>query len=90
MTGCVFKRKRRSGTISWGYVIDAGRDETGKRRQIQKTGFARKADADTALTRLLNDRNEGNFIRPDPRTFAEFIEAWLIDYAEVELRAEDR
>ncbi len=31
MTGCVFKRRLPSGKISWGYIVDAGRDENGKR-----------------------------------------------------------
>ena len=82
MTGCTFKRKLPSGAISWGYSVDAGRDESSKRKQIQKTGFARKADADAALAIILNDRNEGNLVRPDPRTLAEFAEAWLSEYAE--------
>lgn len=82
MNGCTFKRKLPSGVISWGYSIDAGRDENGKRKQIQKTGFARKADADSALAKILNDRNEGNLVKPDPRTLAEFAEAWLSEYAE--------
>jgi integrase len=83
MTGCVFKRKLPSGKISWGYIIDAGRDEAGKRQQTSKTGFARKLDADIALAKVLTDRNEGSLVRPDPRTFAEFAEAWLTEYAEI-------
>jgi hypothetical protein len=83
MMGCTFKRKLPSGKISGGLVIDAGRDENGKRKQMSKTGFARKLDADIALAKLVNDRNEGLLVRPDPRTFGEFIEAWLTEYAEV-------
>jgi integrase len=83
MTGCIFKRKLPSGKISWGYCIDAGRDDNGKRKQIFKTGFARKLDADIELARLVNDRNEGSLVRPDPRTFGEFSEAWLAEYAEI-------
>src|SRR5690242_18684311 len=82
MTGCIFKRRLPSGKISWGYCIDAGRDENGKRKQIFKSGFARKLDADIELARLVTDRNVGSLVRPDPRTFAEFSEAWLAEYAE--------
>jgi integrase len=82
MTGCVFKRKLPSGKICWGYIVDAGRDESGKRKQVTKTGFARKGDADNALAKILHERNEGALVRPDPRTFAEFSEAWLAEYAE--------
>src|ERR1019366_9319108 len=83
MTGCTFKRILPSGKISWGYSIDAGRDENGKRKQIFKSGFSRKLDADIELARLVNERNEGSLVRPDPRTFGEFTEAWLTEYAEV-------
>jgi Phage integrase, N-terminal SAM-like domain len=82
MTGCIFKRKLPSGKISWGFCLDAGRDENGNRKQMFKSGFARKLDADIELARLVNDRNEGSLVRPDPRTVAEFSEAWLAEYAE--------
>ena len=48
MTGCVFKRKLKSGT-SWGYLFSAGKDVAGKRNQIFKSGFATKGAAQTAL-----------------------------------------
>ena len=82
MTGTILKRKLPSGRISWGYIVDAGRDETGKRKQIAKKGFARKLDAESALAKILHERNEGTLVRPDPRTFAEFSETWLAEYAE--------
>ena len=83
MTGCTFKRKLPSGKISWGYVIDAGKDESGKRKQIFKSGFARKLDADVELAKLVNERNDGSLVRPDPRTFKEFAEDFLNEYADV-------
>jgi hypothetical protein len=82
MNGCVFKRKLPSGKITWGFVIDAGKDEAGKRKTIFKSGFARKLDADIALAKLVTERADGSLVRPDPRTFAEFSEAWLTEYAE--------
>jgi len=48
MTGCVFKRRLKSGT-SWGYLFSAGKDASGKRNQIFKSGFATKGAAQTAL-----------------------------------------
>ena len=82
MTGCVFKRVLPSGRISWGYIIDGGKGEDGKRKQIFKSGFKRKVDADVALAKVVTERADGSLIKPDPRTFAEFSEAWLADYAE--------
>jgi len=82
MTGCTFKRVLRSGRVVWGFSLDAGKDENGRRRQIYRSGFARKADADAELTKLLSERSEGALVKPDPRTVAEFFETWLAEYAE--------
>jgi integrase len=82
VTGCVFKRALPSGRISWGYIIDGGKGEDGKRKQIFKSGFKRKLDADVALAKVVTERADGSLVRPGPRTFAEFSEAWLSDYAD--------
>lgn len=83
MKGTVYKRVLPSGTVTWAVSVDAGRDETGKRKRIFKGGFELKGDADKELGKILNDRNEGSIVRPDPRTFAEFSKAWLSEYAEI-------
>ena len=48
MTGCVFKKKRKS-SISWCYVFFGGWDEKGKRLQISKSGFPTKDAASKAV-----------------------------------------
>src|ERR1700733_2466177 len=48
MTGCVFKRKLKTG-VSWGYLFSAGKDAAGERNQIFKSGFATKSAAQSAL-----------------------------------------
>ena len=48
MTGCLFKRKLKSG-ISWGFSFFIGRDEDGKPREKFKSGFATKGAAADAL-----------------------------------------
>ncbi|HTC87852.1 MAG TPA: tyrosine-type recombinase/integrase [Bryobacteraceae bacterium] len=50
MTGCIFKRKRKSG-LCWGYVFFGGWDAKGKRLQIFKSGFATK-DAASRASRI--------------------------------------
>ncbi len=81
MNGCVFKRTLPSGSVTWGYSIDVGTDENGKRKQIYKSGFERKGDADAALRRLLAEKDEGELTKPDPQTFAAFIEEWFREHA---------
>jgi integrase len=83
MNGCIFKRKLPSGSVTWGYTIDAGKDANGKRQRIFKSGFERKGDAGDALAKIITERSEGSLVKPDPRTFAEFSEAWLSEYADV-------
>ncbi len=82
MTGCVFKRTLPSGRIIWGYILDAGRDQNGKRVQISKTGFALKNDAATALRKKLNEKDAGELVKPDPQTFAAFMQEWFKEHAE--------
>lgn len=81
MNGCVFKRVLPSGKISWGYSIDAGKDENGKRKQIFKSGYSRKGDADNALRVLLNEKDAGELTKPDPLSFAAFTDEWFREYA---------
>src|ERR1700720_1945720 len=54
MTGCVFKRKLKSGT-SWGYLFSAGKDVSGKRNQIFKSGFTTKGTAQSALREAITE-----------------------------------
>jgi integrase len=80
MNGCVFKRTLPSGSVTWGYSIDVGTDENGKRKQIYKSGFARKGDADTALRRQLAEKDEGELTKPDPQTLDAFVDEWFREY----------
>src|SRR5579864_829905 len=82
MTGCIFKRTLPSGRITWGYSIDAGKDENGKRKQVFKSGFDRKVDAETALRQKLNEKDNGELVKPDPTTFAVFLKDWFTEHAE--------
>jgi len=54
MTGCVFKRKLKTG-ISWGYLFSAGKDAAGRRNQIFKSGFATKGAAQSALREAITE-----------------------------------
>jgi len=82
MNGCVFKRTLPSGRVTWGYSIDAGKDENRKRKQIFKSGFKRKGDADDALRRKLNEKEAGKLVTPDPTTFAAYLQEWFTEHAE--------
>lgn len=82
MNGCVFKRILPSGRISWGYSLDLGRDANGKRLQEFKSGFDKKSEADTALRQRLVKKDSGEIVKPDPTSFAAFMERWFTEHAE--------
>lgn len=82
MNGTVFKRMLPSGRIDWCVNIDLGRDENGKRIRYFKGGFNRKADADTDRIRVLQEREQGEVVRPAPRQFRSFLEEWFKEHAE--------
>ena len=73
---------RPRGQGSWELKYDLGTDPlTGKRRTRFKTVHGTKRDAQTELTRLLNDKNQGTYIEPSKLTLSKFLEQWLEDYA---------
>lgn len=69
----------------YGFVLDAGKDEDGKRRQIRRSGFATKREAQDALMEALRQQETPAAIEQEPeapgRTFGEFITEWLNDPA---------
>jgi integrase len=78
MRGTVSKRINRAGRARWAYVFDIGKDEDGKRRQITKSGFETKREAQDALTKAMEEQ-QGKSANPEPKrvpTFAEFFERY--------------
>jgi len=53
MNGSIFKRRLPSGTITWVYKFDAGRDPNGKRLYSFKSGFETKGGASEAMRRAI-------------------------------------
>lgn len=61
----------------WYYVVDIGKDSSGKRIQKKKRGFVTKKDAQIALNELLSQVNKGVYVNPSDMLFSELIEMWL-------------
>jgi integrase len=67
-----------STSLSWGFVVDIGKDADGKRRQRRRTGFATERDADRALHELLASLGDGTAVAPSTVTVAEYLTGqWL-------------
>lgn len=68
---------RRRGNM-WAVVVDAGRDEAGRRQQKWHSGFRTKRDASEALTEILGRLAAGQYSAPSKLTVREFLESeWL-------------
>lgn len=77
MKGSIKKDKK---TGKYYFVVDIGKDATGKRKQKMKRGFLTKSEAEKALTKVLNEVNEVNegiFFEPQKMTVNEFFQMWF-------------
>ncbi|MET8506815.1 site-specific integrase [Streptomyces sp. NPDC004787] len=65
-----------NGKVRYRVVVDAGRDENGKRIQITITEDKKK-DCEVERDRILAQRSAGTLISPNKITLGEWIEQWL-------------
>ena len=61
----------------YAFWIDQPRSEDGKRRQITRSGFRTKKEAERALAKALTEVEDGSFTRPDTTTVAVHLRTWL-------------
>jgi len=79
----------------WQAVVELGRDERGKRKQIFRDMPKEKntkAEAKRVGRLLLNELEAGTFVEPTDVTVAEYLESWLADVVchQVGARTRDR
>lgn len=73
MKGHFYKRGKK-----WTYVVDIGIDEqTGKRRQKTKGGFATKKEAQAAAAKLITEFETGSYLEPTKLTVKDFFLQYL-------------
>ena len=73
MRGHIRKRGR-----SWTLVIDTGVDESGRRKQQWRGGFATKREAERALAESIRALETGSYIEPTVLTVSDFLDRqWL-------------
>lgn len=80
MAGSIRKRGK-----SWYVVVDLGRDEGGRRRQLSRTVHGNKRAADDVLEELLNERRRGQGQPDEKLTVAAYLERWLDSYGKTHL-----
>jgi integrase len=67
----------KDGTIRYRLVVDAGRDENGKRKQLTRT-FDTKREARDELSRIRHETNLGTYVRPSRETLNAHLDGYLI------------
>ena len=76
-------RNCRKAHGSWFFVIDAGHDPlTGKRRQITRSGFRTRDEADEAMTKELAALDAGTWTDDQGITLGDWLDQWLSEFAE--------
>jgi integrase len=60
----------------YGFVIDAGSHDDGRRRQIRRRGFRTKAEAQAELHRLVARLEAGTHVDPNSVTVGEYLTSW--------------
>jgi len=71
-------RKRND---KWSFTVNLAQDQiSGKRKQITRSGFSTKKEAQLAASQLEKDIANGNLIMESKITFGEFFREWLVHY----------
>ncbi|MDN9011061.1 site-specific integrase [Brevibacillus laterosporus] len=78
-------RKRGS---KWSFAISLGVDpETGKRKQITKSGFKTKKEAEAACAEMITKYENGDLTISKKQSLGSYLEFWLENYAKNKLRS---
>ncbi len=78
MRGHIVKR----GKDSYSIKVSVGKDaNSGKYKYQWTTVKGTKKEAEKRLSELLNQLDNGTFMKPGKTTLAEYLEKWLKDYA---------
>jgi integrase len=76
MKGRTFKNIASNGRVTWRYMIDAGRDEKGKRIRVSESGFRLEREAVDALREKITELKGGGGIATSA-ALKEYIDRWL-------------
>jgi len=66
---------RKKGA-TWSYRIDLGMLD-GKRKQVERSGFTLKKDAEAALNKALTELNEGDFVKNNKMTLQDLFDEFI-------------
>jgi integrase len=62
----------------WGFYLSAGRDpKTNKRRQIRRTGYRTRKEAQQAYRAEGKKADDGAYVAPSRQTYGEYLDLWF-------------
>lgn len=68
----------RKDKNKWLFVIELGKDENGKRRQIMRRGFKTKKEAEEAYNKAQYEiQQEGRCVEPSKLLYKDYLNEWL-------------
>src|SRR5690349_15892826 len=70
------KLEHKDGTVRYRLVVDIGRDENGRRRQITRT-FDTQKEARAELSRIRHETDRGTYVKPSGQTLSEYLDEYL-------------
>ncbi|WP_231378711.1 MULTISPECIES: Arm DNA-binding domain-containing protein [Virgibacillus] len=65
----------------WAYIVNIAKDSEGKRKQVTKSGFKTKKEAQLAANKVENALANGTHLFETNITFKELTEEWFEHYA---------
>ena len=72
----IHKITLKDGTVRYRLVVDAGRDQNGKRKQLTRT-FDTKREARDELSRVRHETNVGTYVKPSKETLNSHLDSYL-------------
>jgi integrase len=66
----------KDGTTRYRLVVDIGREESGKRKQVTRT-YDKLKDARAELSRVRHETDRGTYVRPTSETVNAYLDAYL-------------
>jgi integrase len=66
----------KGGSVRYRLVVDVGRDEKGRRKQVTRT-FDTKREAREELSRIRHETNLGTYVKPSNETIDSYLDGYL-------------
>lgn len=80
------KANKDSKSGTWWFVVSAGKDENGKRRQIKRRGFKTEKEALKEMRKILQQVDENTYVKKSNLKYVDFLENEWLPSKEVALR----